>query len=208
MNLNNFKEHVPDTLLLDNENLDKFLDVLNGMLSVREDELEVYAKSFYYPAVTRLQTVQRYISDYAGEYPENMSIQCLDALYNSYYDIYSRKGTEAGLLILLDRLFCLADGTTTLTSFEKGKPLILSDSARYRDFLPNGQDLANELEPTGAVSYAPTLLGDTWSDSYNYVTIGVPNVGSYTVDFLDFIRGVLLNYLPMVSVTSVVINFE
>ena len=208
MNLNNFKAHVPPAILDDNENLDAFLDVLNGMLKVREEELEVYAKSFYYPAVSRIQTVRRYIDEYGGEYTDAMSINCLDKLYRSYNDIYSKKGTKSGAELLLDRLFCVPDGTTTINFFSKGKPLILFDDYRYKDQLPNGEDLAAELlAPIGEETYVRTLLDDTWAHSTDVTEISVPNLGSYSVEFLDFIKRTLVLYLPMVSKKNLIIEF-
>jgi hypothetical protein len=208
MNLNDFKTHVPEDLLTDNPNLNAFLDVLNGMLTIRESELAVYAKSFYFPAVTRIQTVRRYIDEYGGEYTDGMSIQCLEKLYNSYNDIYSRKGTKKGVEILLDRLFCVADGTITVNFFEKGKPLILFDDYRYKDQLPNGEDLAGELEAAaGEETYVRTLLDDTWLHSRDSFEVTVPNVGTYSDTFLDFVRGVLYLYLPMVNPNNIKIDF-
>ena len=138
-NLGTFRSHVPEGILADNHNLEKFLGVFEGMLKIRKDELDNYVRRFYYPAVSDIRIMRRYVDEWDAEYLETSTRLCVDCLYRNYSYIYSRKGTVSGIKKLLQCLFYVdVLPEITIDSYTTGKPLILSDDRIFVDWLPNG----------------------------------------------------------------------
>lgn len=208
--LSKFEGHIPDSIRQDNKPLEKFLLILEGMLKLRKDEIFKYIRTFMYPLVSDMRSMRRYVDEWGAEYTENSSKECLDCLYQNYFEIYSRKGTELGLIKLLECLFWVeGNHNITINSYVRGKPLILFDEARPYDWLPSGQDIANEvLAPVGEEVWCPTLLDDTWL--YQKATLDVLIDIDYTptTEYLDFIKSVILLYLPMISKDFIIINLN
>lgn len=208
--LNSFGKHIPDEIRKNNNNLNKLLKVLDGMLKVRKDELFNYTRNFLYPLVSDIRIMRRYVDEWRAEYTEESNRLCLDCLYRKYFDIYSRKGTEQGLIYLLTCLFWVDDEPTiTIDEYVGGKPLILFDDDAPYDVLPNGQDIANEVLATaGNEVWCPTLLDDTWVHCYTSITITIDIPYTPTPEFIEFIKSVIVLYLPMVSPDFTVINLN
>ena len=209
-NLNNFSGHIPDSIIKDNPNLIKFLKVLDGMNKTRKDEIENFTRSFMFPLVSDIRTMRRYVDGWKAEYTEQSTKICLDCLYRSFFDIYSRKGTRLGLEKLLRCLFWVTEEPViTIAEYTIGKPLILFDDDRPYDWLPEGQDIANEvLASVGEEIWCPTLLDDTWADTKTTITITVDINYVPSATFLAFIRSVIVLYLPMVSRDFIIINLD
>jgi hypothetical protein len=154
--------------------------------------------------------MRRYVDEWNAEYLETSSRLCIDCLYRNYHYIYSRKGTISGIKRLLKCLFYVDfEPTVEVISYHTGKPLILSDDFLFVDWLPEGQDIENEIGATaGEELWCPTLLDETWLDTYTTfeVTIGLNYVP--TEEFLAFIRAVLALYLPMVNPDILTININ
>lgn len=208
--MNSFHNQVPEAILAGNKPLEKFLGVFEGMLKIRKDELDTYVRNFYYPAVADIRIMRRYVDEWNAEYLETSSRLCIDCLYRNYHYIYSRKGTISGIKRLLKCLFYVDFiPEITVISYQTGKPLILSDDFLFVDWLPEGQDISNEIDADlGDELWCPTLLDNTWLDTYTVftVTIGLNYVP--TAEFLDFIRAVLALYLPMVNPDILTININ
>lgn len=200
--LNNFTSQVPPNTL-QNNNLKMFLQVLDGMLRVREDELENYMRSFYYPATKNEATSKRYLDEWGAEYIVVDNIKNLDCLYNNYQYIYYGKGTYFALKTMLKCLFKVDDTTeVTIGDLNLGKPIILTDDFQFVDWLPSGQDIANEVVNVGINKiWCPTLLGGSWLPHHSSLTITVTNTQSveYSSEFLKYIKQIIINYLPMAN---------
>tara|TARA_Y100000034_G_scaffold29728_1_gene36167 strand:+ start:42709 stop:43353 length:645 start_codon:yes stop_codon:yes gene_type:complete len=208
--LNSFEGHIPDNILKGNNNLDKLLKVLNGMLELRRENVDTYARRYLHPLVSDISTMRRYVDQWDAEYTENSSRPCLDCLYRNYFDIYSSKGTLAGIKKLLKCLFWVSqEPTITIDDFDMGKPLILFDDNVPNDYLPNGQDLANEVEAaSGEELWVPTLLDDSWLQQQSLLNITINAGYAPTQEFLEFIKSVIVLYLPMVSENFIIINLN
>ena len=207
-NLGTFNSHVPDGITADNHNLNKFLGVFDAMLKIRKDELDNYVRRFYYPAVSDIRLMRRYVDEWDAEYLETSTRLCVDCLYRNYSYIYSRKGTISGIKKLLQCLFYVdVLPVVTIDSYTTGKPLILSDDRLFVDWLPNGADIQAEVGATaGEEVWCPTLLGDTWLNSYTVIGITVTVNYTPTKEFIKFIKSVLYLYLPMVNPDILEIN--
>lgn len=207
-NLGTFNSHVPDGITADNHNLNKFLGVFDEMLKIRKDELDNYVRRFYYPAVSDIRLMRRYVDEWDAEYLETSTRLCVDCLYRNYSYIYSRKGTISGIKKLLQCLFYVdVLPVITIDSYTTGKPLILSDDRLFVDWLPNGADIQAEVGATaGEEVWCPTLLGDTWLNSYTVIGITVTVNYTPTEEFIKFIKSVLYLYLPMVNPDILEIN--
>lgn len=195
-------DHIPDSLISENPNLQKFVEVLQGMLNIEQKEVKNYVHNFLYPLVYDIRIMRRYVDEWKAEYTEQSSRICLDCLYRNYFEIYSRKGTSIGLQKLLQCLFSVDSyPEVEIELYQMGKPLILFDDIRPYDWLPEGQDIANETEATaGNEMWCPTLLDTTWQDSMATLTINVSGLGyTPTPEFLVFIDAVIVLYLPMIS---------
>lgn len=208
--LNSFRDHTPPDILHENQEVKKFLDIFDGMLNTRREELDNFVRRFYYPAVSDIRLMRRFVDEWDAEYLDTSSKLCIDCLYRNYHYIYSSKGTARGIKRLLECLFYDdVRPIVTLDSFEGGKPLILSDDSIFVDHLPNGEDLADEVDADpGEELWVPTLLGGTWLHHYTKVTITVGVNYVPTPEFLEFIKSVLTLYLPMVNpdILSITIN--
>lgn len=209
--MNTLTNHIPDEILKENVPLKKFLGVLEEMLKVEKSEIRNYVANYMYPLVYDIRIMRRYVDEWRAEYTEQSSRICLDCLYRNYFEIYSRKGTYIGLQKLLRCLFAVDTyPEITIEEYNMGKPLILFDDVRPYDWLPEGQDLANELNaPAGEEIWCPTLLDDTWSHTIATLTITVSGLGyTPTAEFLQFINSVIVLYLPMVSSELVSIDLN
>lgn len=208
--LSKFGGHIPDSIKENNKPLEKLLGVLDGMLKLRKDELFNYTRNFLYPLVSDIRIMRRYVDEWRAEYTEESSKQCLDCLYRNYFEIYSRKGTKIGLIKLLKCLFWVdGEPEVIIESYTPGKPLILFDDDKPYDWLPSGQDIANEvLAPAGEELWSPTLLDDTWIHQQAILNITIDIGYTPSVEFLDFIKSVIVLYLPMVSRDFVIINLN
>lgn len=208
--LNTYHGHTPPDILKNNPDVSSFLDVFNGMLNIRRNELDNYVRRFFYPAVSDIRLMRRYVDEWDAEYLDTSTKLCIDCLYRNYNTIYSSKGTALGIKTLLKCLFYVDEiPVVTIDEFQGGKPLILSDYFLFVDWLPEGQDIANEILPDEENKlYCPTLLDDTWLHSYTNVviTVGVNYVP--TAEFIEFIKSVLVLYLPMVNpeILNITIN--
>lgn len=202
--------HIPPDILNNNPNLAKYAPIINGLLKLRKDEIDKYTRSFLFPLVDDIRIMRRFVDEWKAEYTEQSTRICIDCLYRNYYDIYSRKGTRIGLIKLLTCLFWQDEQpTVTVDSYVMGKPLILFDDDRAYDWLPEGQDIANETEALpGEEVWCPTLLDTTWLDCKVTIDITVTLNYTPTPEFLEFIRGVIVLYLPMVSRDFVIINLN
>ena len=193
--------HIPDNILSENPNLQKFVGVLQGMLDIEQSEIKNYVRNFLYPLVYDIRVMRRYVDEWKAEYTEQSSRICLDCLYRNYFDIYSRKGTSIGLQNLLRCLFAVDSyPEVAIELYQMGKPLILFDDIRPYDWLPEGQDITNEIQaPVGQEVWCRTLLDTTLQDSMATLTINVTGLGyTPTPEFLVFIDAVIVLYLPMV----------
>jgi len=208
--LKSFRGHVPDSIKTNNPYLDKLLSVLDGMLKVREDELFSYTRSFLHPLVSDVKIMRRYIDEWNAEYTSDSTRLCLDCLYRKYHDIYSRKGTIQGLENLL---YCLilvdsANVAVSVLNYTAGKPLILFNDNKAYDWLPTDVEIAAEiLAAPGEEQWCPTLLDDTWLHQKAVLTILLSlNGGSLTAEYIEFLKSVIVLYLPMISRDFVIIN--
>lgn len=208
--IDSFKNHIPHDIRKENIGLDKFLGVLDGMLKVRKDELFTYTRTFLYPLVSDIRTMRRFVDEWGAEYTESSTKLCLDCLYRKYFEIYSSKGTVIGLEKLLSCLFWVdVEPTVTVTDYIMGKPLILFNDNKAYDWLPNAEDLAGELlASAGDEAYVPTLLDDTWLQQRATINIGVDINYIPSLDFVEFIKSVVVLYLPMVSRDFLIININ
>ena len=202
--LNDFRTHVPDDILKDNQNLESFIDVLNGILGLKKGAIEQYKRNFLYPLVDDDGIRRSYIDEWAGEYTENSNKFCLDCLYNNRHYIYSKKGTFDGFVALL-KCLCYVDEipVVEITSFNRGNELILSDYSFLVDYLPNIDDILNDFN--GVVT-CPTLLGDSFSGMYDSIEIKIGLNYDPTDEFTTFIKSVIPKYLPMVNESMFNIN--
>ena len=209
-NLDNFHAQTPPDILKNNNEVQKFLDVFNGMLEIRKESLDNYVRRFFYPVVSDIRLMRRYVDEWNAEYLETSSRLCIDCLYRNYSYIYSRKGTISGVKKLLQCLFYVdVLPIITIDEYTGGKPLILSDDYLFVDWLPEGQDIADEVNAlSGQEIWCPTLLADTWLHSYTTVTITVQVNYTPSPQFLDFIKSVLVLYLPMVNPDILTININ
>jgi len=210
MVLKTFSGHIPDPILEGNSELTKLIGVLDGMLKVREEELYKYNTSYLFPLLSDINTMRRYVDRWGAEYTEQSSRLCIDCLYKKYYDIYSRKGTSQGLELLLQCLFWNNGGAEPIVgiiSYIGGKPLILSDDNVIIDYLPNGEDISNEVDAVvGEEVWNPTLLGDTWLNQYDTVDLTVDIDYIPSSEFLAFINSVIYLYLPMHNANFSTVN--
>lgn len=202
--LNSFAKHIPpETLSNNNDNLKMFVELLDGMLRIREDELESYMRSFYYPANTSGNLIKRYLDEWGAEYLVVENIKNLDCLYQNYQYIYYGKGTYFALKTMLKCLFKVDETTeVTISDLVLGKPIILTDDYQFLDWLPSGQDIANEVVNTGSDKvWCPTLLGGSWLPHHSTLTITVTNtqIVGYSDEFLKYIKQIIINYLPMAN---------
>lgn len=204
-----FEDHIPEDILLNNNPLKKLLKVLEGMMKIREDEMVNYTRRFLYPLVTDMKLRRRYIDEWRAEYLYTSSDVCLECLYVNYATIYREKGTENSLKTLLMCLLWIGiKPEVTITEFKFGKPLILSDDFRNnRDWLPEGQDIFNELEANPTI-WCPTLLDDTWEHTYAVITIDISAGYTPTADYIDFLKSVIKLYIPMLKdLVKINLNF-
>lgn len=194
--------HIPDNTLKDNVNVQKYLEVLQGMLEVEETEIDRYMRRYLFPLVAEIGTMRRFVDEWNAEYLATSTKYCIDCLYRNYFKIYSGKGTEQGLNQLLICLFTEIDTPTVrVTKYTQGKPLILFDDDRVYDWLPEGLDIAMEIEAqAGEEVWCPTLLDDTWEHTQSTIVISIADLG-YTPSpsLLSFIQNVIILYLPMIS---------
>lgn len=208
--LRRFDGHIPPNILKENHNLNRFVEVLNGMLEIREECLDDYVRSFFFPVVSDLKIMRRYVDEWGAEYTESSTRFCIDCLYRNYHKIYSGKGTINGLKTLLGCLFYInKKPTIEVISSTSGKPLILTDENIFIDHLPSGEDLAKELNSVrGEEDWCPTLLGDSWEHHYSrlYLRVGVNYTPS--TEFLNFIVDVLYKYIPMANKDFTKVNIE
>ena len=202
--------HIPDSIRNNNKNLEKLLLVLDGMMKLKKDGLFNYTRNFLYPLVSDIRIMRRYVDEWKAEYTEQSSKYCLDCLYRNYFEIYSRKGTKEGLVKLLKCLFWVdGEPDVIIEDYIPGKPLILFDDDKAYDWLPEAQDIANEiLAPAGEELWCPTLLDDTWLHQKAIVNITVIVGYTPSAEFIDFIKSVIVLYLPMVSRNFVIINLN
>lgn len=208
--INTFEKHIPNSIVSNNKNLEKLLKVLNGMLHIRKEQVFVYTRSFLYPLVSDMKIMRRYIDEWKAEYTEESSRFCIDCLYRNYFYIYSRKGTYDGLIKLLTCLMLVDEEPfVTIEGYRVGKPLILFDDNKPFDWLPEGQDLANELSAvSGEEVWCPMLLDDTWLHQYATLDITVDINYTPTPEFMEFLRSVIVLYLPMISRNFINININ
>ena len=194
--------HIPDAILEENKPLQKFVAVLQGMEDIEDGEIRNYVNNFLYPLVYDIRVLRRYVDEWKAEYTEESTRICLDCLYRNYYDIYSKKGTAKALQKLLQCLFAVdVIPEVTINNYTIGKPLILSDNNKIYDFLPEGQEVANEYEAlAGEEIWCPTLLDDNWDDNMATLEVTIENLNyTPTPEFMVFINSVIVLYLPMVS---------
>lgn len=210
-NLKTFDGHIPDGILNENVELKKLLAVLNGMQSIREDEIFNYIRSFLQPLVSDIQLAKKYVGEWKAEYPQEVSLKCLDCLYRNYYKIYSGKGTIRSLEALLKCLLWInVEPTVVLSEYTTGKPLILFSDTKPLDWLPNDEDIEAEVGvPFGTEKWCPTLLGGTWSHHYNTVVITITCGYTPTSDFIQFLKDTIKLYIPMSkNFTNIILIFN
>lgn len=207
--INNFGSHIPEATLIGNDELNRLVNIFDGMLKVEENELDTYMRTFIYPAVTDIRMMRRYVDEWSAEYTDKSTKFCIDCLYSNYYNIYSKKGTFDGLKQLL-KCLCETNNQVIIDSFKMWKPLILSDDDRVYDWLPEGQDIANEVTvPVGSEIWCPTLLDDTWDDSKEELIITIDVDYTPSIDFIRFLKELIPKYVPMVSegFINITLNF-
>jgi len=202
--------HIPDDIMQENINLDKFLKIFDGLMKVKKDNVFYYIRNFMYPLVHDIRIMRRYVDEWKAEYTEQSTRFCIDCLYRNYFEIYSRKGTKIGLKKLLTCLFWVdEEPDITIDTYVMGKPLILFDDDRAYDWLPEDTDIAGEiLSPAGSEIWCPTLLDDTWDYCMATLTITIDINYTPTPEFLEFIKSVIVLYLPMISPNFIVINLN
>jgi len=208
--LNSFLAHVPEGIQKDNHTVLNFLEVFDGLLKIRAEELDNYTRSFYFPAVSDIRIMRRYVDEWDAEYLETSSRLCIDCLYRNYHYIYSRKGTVSGVKRLLTCLFYDTQvPVVSGISFSGGKPLILSDDTLFVDWLPEGADIQAELGAVvGSKVWCPTLLDNTWLDSYTTFSVTIALNYIPTPKFIEFVKSVLVLYLPMVNTDILTIDIN
>lgn len=202
-------DHIPDDILLNNKPLEKILVVLEGLLRIEEQELEKYSRRFLYPLITDMKLRRRYVDEWRAEYLDSSNEVCLECLYINYSTIYREKGTFNGLKTLLTCLLWInVKPEITLDEYTRGKPLILFDDMRNnRDWLPEGEDLANALLGN-PVQWCPTLLDDTWEHTYATITITVTAGYVPNADYIAFMKSVIKLYIPMLKdLVTINLNF-
>lgn len=208
--LKTFDGHIPDSILEENIELRNLLQVLNGMQSIREDEIFNYIRSFVQPLVSDLNIAKKYVDEWKAEYTQNSSLKCIDCLYRNFYTIYSGKGTFLSLSTLIKCLLWVEiEPQVTITDYVKGKPLILFSDKILDDWLPDDSDIWNEVGVTDEDKiWCPTLLGDSWEPTYTTVNIDITCGYVPTDDFITFLKETILLYLPMLrGYTNLNLNF-
>ena len=200
--------HVPPKVRDKNFLVRRLLDVLDAMQVQREDGMEYYRRSFMPHFAQEMKIMRWWVDNFGGEYTSETTLEALDCFYWNAYYIYSRKGTKEGLERLLSCLIKTPEYNTSMevTEFVIGKPLILFDSWRPNDTLPNGQDIADE-EVNSPPKYVPTLLGGSWEEHKNYIELSFDlSSNSLTPSYQEFLEQVLRKYCPAIGEFNLIID--
>lgn len=204
--LNRFEAHIPDTIYLGNPTVQQFVAVANGMLEERAKNIERYTRSFDPQLEYETRILKLYIDEFKGEYLPDVTRGVLECLYLHKREIFSKKGTIEGL----KRLFaCLCSSTDISVEYTASKPLLHSFDISG-GVLPEGQDLANELDGTKVPPiYVPTLLDGSWSDYYTTIVIEVSGSNRTDIEFKNFLLSIVPLYVTMVdkNSSSITLNF-
>lgn len=199
-----FRGQVPPEIHDFNVYARKLCAVLDGILDKRYEVIEEYKKFFDPRLVYKIEHLRRYVDDFGGEYLLNTPRAALECLYMHKYDIFSAKGTQDGFVQWLE---CLTRGTVTSYTFTSALPLL-----HFYDLdggvLPNGQDLADELD---GVTYTPpnyiaTLLGGSWSDYYKTIDVTIDSPYVNNAAFIAFLQTVIPLYTPAIDPENTTIN--
>ena len=206
--LSNISGHVPVQVKDRNYLVKNFLALFDAMHEEELNNLDYFRRSFLPQLAQELRVMRWWVDTFAGEYNSETTLEALDCFYwNSYY-IYSRKGTKNGLERLLNCLVKTSEYATDVevSEFVCGKPLILFDLWRPFDQLPNGVDLAAELDSLEP-KYVPTILGGSWEEHKHNVTITFDLDGNTLSDsYEDFLKEVMRKYCPAIGEHNLIIE--
>jgi hypothetical protein len=180
--------------------------ILDAMQDSRMQERDYFTRSYLPQLGQELKLMRWWVDNFAGEYNSGTTLEALDCFYTNYYYIFCRKGTKAGLQRLLDCLVKGQPGTPVLEIglYKIGWPIILFDSWRLNDQLPNGQDIADEQNLGKLV---PTLLGFRWDDYKNEIDIEVTS-GTLLPSYEEFIKELLKAYCPACGSYNLITTFQ
>ena len=89
-------QHVPPDSYSANENLIKFMLIIDDMQKLRRAEIENYKRALFYPLATDIKTIRRFVDEFGADYTTDSSLLCLDCLYKNFSYIFLQKGTEKG----------------------------------------------------------------------------------------------------------------
>ena len=199
------KNYLPEKLL-ENTNTDKFLDVVQALMDSEIAEIEKYERSFNPQLTDTVEGVRKYVKEFNGEYLLETTRKVLECLYNNKNNFYSHKGTEANLTAILNCYLQQYSITVTRIDYFRGYPF-LNFWNLDAGVLPNGQDLADELDGLYSPDkYVVTLLGNDWIIHYKSIivqlSLSLPNELVTT-----FIKNIIFLFSPMLeSINSICIN--
>jgi hypothetical protein len=185
--------HIPPDLVAANPDLQKLVQVIDGITQARLNELLNYTNSYDPQLVTQIQDLRSFIDEFHGEYLLTTTKAQLECRYFNKYSIFSRKGTDAGLIMLIK---CLSSASMVTLSYTLGLPLITFftiDSG----ILPSPQDIANEVNfqaPLTSPVWVATLLGGSWSDYYDTITINITGSSDTSAAFTQLLETLIPLY--------------
>jgi len=196
--------HIPPSIMENNPNLRSLCNVLDAVVDARNAEIENYEESYHPLTNAKIEDLRRFILEFGGDFLISTPKVSLECLYFNKYSIFSRKGTEWGLIKLLE---CLSQGTVTI-EYNIPYPLIHFFTLDG-GILPNGQNLEDELDPQSPLTdplLIPTLLDGSWEDYYSEITITIEDSQDTSSVFTDFVKKVVPLYSWFVDSNSSTIN--
>lgn len=180
------------------------VEVLDQLREYKESTVIDYERSFIPALNFEANQIKRALDGWDAEYTSGMPLLALKKLFENYSTIYGSRGTELGIVTLLQCLFIIHAHKVPVVRITKGSglglPLILFDSSQIHDFIPNGDDIYAEISSeVGKEHWCPTLLADSWDYQRSEIRIEVDIDYQSTKEFEDFVVRVLYSYVPMVN---------
>lgn len=203
-----FREQIPEEFLEGNEELSKFVRVLDGVNEYKEYLVDRHALYYKSLLIGERSWLKKRLEDYGfPTIPEDLPKQCMDALLINARNVMALKGSDLGLKYFL---WCLTFGdilidwsefypnvnTLTLSEFT-GKGFLLEDDPSSVDnvnyLLANANDLGNQV--------LTVTIGSIYWDNQAviaYIATNIRKFLNFTEDSFEFVF--ILNEGPYVAI--------
>jgi hypothetical protein len=210
LNIETIRGHVPEGIYTSNIYVSKFINILDELLLEKQSAILKYCNSENPSLIGDINVLKKFVDDFAGDYFGLNTIYVLEQLYFYKHYIFSRKGTEEGLIKFLE---IVTEGDVLAVDYSNIAKNLLHFNTLDGGILPEGEDLAFELfaEFNGydPPRYVATLLDDSWESYYGVLSITIVDPFLDTPEFKKFLKFCVCKYLGLGDIGSltVTINF-